>query len=386
MDAAAALAHAQRHVPAFLDDLRAIVDIDSGTYHPNGVARVAEYLQPRFEELGFQVKLLPGKEMGPQLVTGRPGEGQGRVLLVGHMDTVFPPGEPERRPFRIEDGQAYGPGVFDMKSGLLVGLYALRTLLAAGEAPWGELTFICNSDEEIGSPESHDLIAGAARQVDAALVLEPTHDVARVTTARKGVATYILEIEGVSAHAGVEPAKGRSAIVELAHKVLALHALNGAFDGVTVNVGVARGGERPNVVPDWAYAEIDLRAPDEEAARQIEAAIHEVAARRFVDGTTTRLTGGFQHQPFSRSERGMRLFAIAAAAAADLGITLRGEPTGGGSDGNTTAGVGTPTLDGLGLQGGLAHNPGEFVVVDSIAPRIALLAGLLSRLNGASLG
>jgi glutamate carboxypeptidase len=385
MDSASSSPVSEQTVAAFLDDLRALVNINSGTYTPAGVARVAEYLQPKFAQMGCEVELLPGDKMGPQLVARHHGTGPGRVLIIGHMDTVFPDGEADRRPFTIRDGSAYGPGVFDMKSGVLVALYAVRALIESGEAPWQTLTMICNSDEEIGSPESHELIEAAAKQADAALVLEPTSDVARVTTSRKGAASYTLEIRGIAAHAGVEPQKGRSAILEMAHRIVALHALNGTIPGVTVNVGVVQGGERPNVVAEAASAEIDVRAADDAGVQAIEAALARVVADTNVPDTTAMLEGDFAHRPFTQSPQSERLFALAADAAAELGMTLRGEPTGGASDGNTTAGLGLPTLDGLGLVGGLAHNSGEYVEINSIAPRIALLMGILRRLDGADL-
>lgn len=375
----------EKTVNAFLEDLRALVNINSGTYTPDGVAQVAAYMRALFEATGCEVELIPGERMGPQLIARRTGTGQGHVLIIGHMDTVFPDGEADRRPFDIHDGCAYGPGVFDMKSGLLVAAYAICGLVERDEAPWETLTMICNPDEEIGSPESHELIEAEAQKADVALVLEPTSDVARVTVARKGAATYTLEIHGVAAHAGVEPQRGRSAVLEMAHRIVALHALNGTIPGVTVNVGVVQGGERPNVVAEAAYAEIDVRAADEEGVQAIEAALAKVVADTNVPDTTAALEGFFAHRPFTQSPRSARLFALAAEAATELGITLRGEPTGGASDGNTTAGLGIPTLDGLGLVGGLAHNPGEYVEIASIAPRIALLMGLLRRLNGADL-
>lgn len=384
MDSSPASLVSEQTITSFLDDLRTLVNINSGTYTPEGVARVAEFLVPRFVEMGFGTELMPGDRMGPQLVARHSGTGQGRVLIIGHMDTVFPDGEAERRPFDIHDDCAYGPGVFDMKSGLLVAIYALRALIEAGETPWQTLTMLCNSDEEIGSPESHTLIEAEAKKADVALVFEPTSDLARVTTARKGAASYTLEIHGVAAHAGVEPQRGRSAILEMAHRIVALHALNGTIPGVTVNVGVVQGGERPNVVAETAYAEIDVRAADEEGVQAIEAALARVVADTNVPDTTAMLEGFFAHRPFIQSPQSARLFALASEAAAELGIILRGEPTGGASDGNTTAGLSVPTLDGLGLVGGLAHNPGEYVEIASIAPRIALLMGLLRRLNGAA--
>ncbi|HET9979198.1 MAG TPA: M20/M25/M40 family metallo-hydrolase, partial [Ktedonobacterales bacterium] len=326
MDSLASALVPDKTVAAFLDDLRALVNINSGTYTPEGVARVADYLQPLFETMGCVVERIPGEKMGPQLVARHSGTGQGRVLIVGHMDTVFPDGEADRRPFDIHDGCAYGPGVFDMKSGLLVAIYAICGLVERDEAPWETLTMICNSDEEIGSPESHELIAAEAQQADLALVLEPTSELSRVTVSRKGAATYTLEIQGVAAHAGVEPHRGRSAILEMAHRTVALHALNGTIPGVTVNVGVVQGGERPNVVAENAYAEIDVRAADEEGVQAVEAALAKVVADTNVPDTTATLEGYFAHRPFTQSPQSARLFALAAAAADELGIALHGEP------------------------------------------------------------
>jgi glutamate carboxypeptidase len=364
----------------FLDDLRALVNIDSGSYTPAGVARVANELQTRLEASGAIVERVTGNEYGPHLIARWRGSGAGRTLLIGHMDTVFPEAEAERRPFRVEAGRAYGPGVMDMKSGLLTGLYAARALV--DESPWGELVFLCNSDEEIGSPSSHDLVEKLAREVDAALVLEPNSRIDKTTIARKGVATFRIEVEGLSAHAGVEPDKGRNAILELANRIIAIQALNGTIPGVTLNTGVIHGGERPNVVPDVAFALVDVRAADIAGLEAVERALRgALEAPAVVMGTTTRLSGGFVHRPFTQSTASERLFALASEVASELGYTLTGGPTGGGSDGNTTAGAGTPTLDGLGPVGGKAHNPDEYIEIDSIAPRIALLAGLIASLN-----
>jgi glutamate carboxypeptidase len=375
------LAAAARFVAPFLDDLRALVDIDSGTYTPAGVARVAEYLRPRYAELGCDVELRSGRELGPLLLARRRGNGGPRVLLIGHMDTVFPEGEAGRRPFRVADGRACGPGVLDMKAGLLAGLYALRLLGAAGEAPYGALTIVCNPDEEVGSPESGPLIRELAGEADAAIVLEPGRAPDAVTVARKGVGGFTLAVRGVAAHAGTEPEKGRNAILELAHRIVALQAINGTIDGVTVNVGTVAGGERPTVVPEEARAGIDVRAPSAAAMRAVEEALRRAAAERVVPDVEVRLSGGFVHLPFEQSAASARLFALARDEAAGLGIELRGVATGGGSDGNTTAAAGVATLDGMGPSGGLAHNPGEWVAVATIPTRVALLAGVLRRLG-----
>jgi glutamate carboxypeptidase len=375
------LATTSRFVDEFLADLGVVVNIDSGSYSPDGVARVADVLQPRFAEHGWTVERIPGVRVGPHLIARKRGEGRGRILLIGHMDTVFADGETERRPFAVRDGRAYGPGVLDMKGGLLVGLYALRVLSHLGEAPFEEVTFLLNSDEEIGSPESSDIVTRLAQDVDVALVLEPTADVERLTVSRKGVGMFRLDVTGISSHAGADPKRGRSAILELAHRIVALHALNDTIDGVTVNVGVVEGGDHANVIADAAHALIDVRVRDVEGKRRIEHELQRVVSQTIVENTSATLTGHFAHEPFEQSEASALLFALAKEEAARLGLSLRGEPTGGASDGNTTAALGVPTLDGLGVVGGLAHNPGEYVDIAAIAPRIALLASIIRRVG-----
>ncbi len=382
MDTTALLEAAKAQMERFLADLARLVNMDSGTYTPEGVALVADTLQAWCEAEGAMVERIPGKDgYGPHIAARWPGASQGRILLIGHMDTVFPAGEAARRLFHVADGRANGPGVLDMKSGLLVGLATARLLRA--EAPWAELTLLCTSDEEVGSPTSHDLIAHLASQADAALVLEPCARIETVTVARKGVGIFRLEVTGLSAHAGVEPEKGRNAAIELAHRVIAVHALNGTIPGVTLNVGVMQGGERPNIVAERAYAQIDVRAADPEGLAAIEAALQGVAGSApTIAGTTTRLSGGWAHRPFTQSAASAQLFAQAKVVAGELGFTLSGRATGGGSDGNTTAAMDVPTLDGLGPAGAHAHNPEEYIEVASIAPRIALLGGLIAGIKG----
>ena len=381
----AALAQAKEYQHTFLNELQAIVNIDSGTYYKPGVDEVAQWMKHRLERSDCTVTMQPQHEYGNNLYASRRGKGKARILVIGHMDTVFPKDEPSRRPFTITEGKALGPGVLDMKSGLLLGIYSTELLRAVGEENYGVLTFLCNSDEEIGSPASRPLVKELASQADVALVLEPGRQLDEVVVARKGVGNYRLEIRGVASHAGVEPEKGRSAILELAHKILALHALNSEIAGVTVNVGVVSGGERGNIVPDHAQAWIDVRAADRESIAAVEQAFARIAEHHNVHGTESTLTGEMNHLPFEATPANQSVFALAKAEAERQGIALRGLSTGGGSDGNTTAAMGLPTLDALGVAGGLAHNPGEFIVIDSIAPRMVLLAGLIERIGAAFL-
>ncbi len=379
-----ALEQAKQYQPKLLSDLETIVNIDSGTYNKAGVDQMARWMQGRLEASGCAVTVQPQPDFGNHLYATRQGKGKARILIIGHMDTVFPEGEPERRPFAIKDGRAFGPGVLDMKSGLLLGVYALDLLTSLGAENYATITFLCNSDEEIGSPSSRPLVRQLAGQADVALVLEPGRELDEVVTARKGVGNYRLEVRGVAAHAGVEPEKGRSAILELAHKIVALQALNGAIPGVTINVGVVDGGERPNIVPDHARALIDVRAADKPGIAAVEEAFQRIARQVIVPNTQSAITGELCHFPFEATPGNIALFNLAKAEAARQNITLRGVSTGGGSDGNTTATM-IPTLDALGLAGGLAHNPGEYILIASIAPRMVLLAGLIERIGAAFL-
>lgn len=375
-------------LPSYMADLQRLVDIDCGSYTKAGVDEVGAWVQQAFAELGARVEVTPNAEPHGDTVVGVLGDGDRSgpaVMLIGHMDTVFEPGTVAERPFRTEGGRALGPGVSDMKGGLLAGLYALRALRALGSeegraADWlpvGRLVYVANPDEEIGSPVSTPVISAHAEDADVAFVLEGGRANGDFVSSRKGIMDLELRITGRAAHAGVEPEKGRSAILEAAHKIHALHGLNGRWPGVTVNVGVVRGGTRPNIVPPDAMLQVDVRAvrrPDLEAA---EAAVRAIAASSTVPETTcdVRLMGRFW--PMEKLERAERLVHTAVGLAADLGFPLKDAATGGASDANTTSGLGVPSIDGLGPIGGNDHAPGEYLELDSIVPRTALLAGLI---------
>jgi glutamate carboxypeptidase len=265
-----------------------------------------------------------------------------------------------------------------MKSGLLAGLYAVKAILAeAGGLPFERLTFIANPDEEIGSPSSTPHIRSAAADVDAALVLECARANGDIVSARKGILDTRVTVHGRAAHAGVEPEKGRSAILEAARVIRALHALNGRWDGVTVNVGKIAGGTRPNVVAERCDLEVDVRSTTADGLRAAEAAVREVAAATEVPDTTVEVDVRVAWLPMEKLERSGRLVEHAQAIAGRLGFAVPDTSTGGASDANTTSGMGVPSLDGLGPIGGNDHSPSEYLEVDSIVPRTTLLAGLL---------
>jgi glutamate carboxypeptidase len=367
------------HRDGFLSDLASLVNLDCGTYNKAGVDAAGQVMQRLLEASGFAVERIPLAEYGDCLVGRVQGQGQGRLLMIGHLDTVYPDGTAARRPLRIEGRQAIGPGACDMKGGLLAGVYAARALRAAHFDDFGELIFFLNSEEEVGSPVSRELYAPVARQADLALVLEAARANGAIVSARKGSGTYTLCVSGVASHAGVAPERGASAILQLAHHIQAIHALNGLRPGLSTNVGVVQGGIRPNVVPDYAEAQIDFRVLRAEDVGALGAAMHTLLAEQQVAHTNSRLSGGIGMPPMEKTAAAALLVELAAAVASELGFSLHDVATGGASDANHVAALGTPVLDGLGPIGQAAHSPDEQLDVESIVPRTALLAGLIVR-------
>ncbi|HEU4356645.1 MAG TPA: M20 family metallopeptidase [Actinomycetota bacterium] len=378
---------AARRYDDFVEALEEAVNVDSGSYTPHGVNRVTELCEARFHSHGWSVERIAHRpaagepQLGDLLVGRLEGAGGPRVLVIGHTDTVFDPGTAAERPFRIEGQRAFGPGVSDMKGGLLLGFVAVEILQEAGFDRFGRITYVNNPDEEIGSPFSHDVIAELATEADVALVLEGARENGDIVSARKGVSDYAIDVVGRAAHAGVEPERGRSAVLEAAHKTVALQALNGRWPGVTVNVGVVHGGTRTNVVPERCTIEVDVRSPAEETLRAVEAEVERIANDRTVPDVTATLRQAAGHRPMEKTGPSAQLAELAIRVAADLGFDLHDASTGGASDANTTSAAGVPTLDGLGPVGGDDHGPREWIDLASVVPRISLLAGLVSRLE-----
>ena len=366
---------------AYLADLERLVNIDCGSYTPAGVDEVGRFVLGFLADLGATVDVRPDPagRLGATVIGTLEGSAApgARLLLIGHMDTVFDPGTAAERPFAIADGIATGPGVTDMKSGLLAGLYAIRALVRRGSLPFERLTFVANPDEEIGSPTSTPHIIELAATVDACLVLECARANGDIVSSRKGILDARIHVRGRAAHAGVEPEKGRSAILAAADLVGRLHALNGRWDGVTVNVGVIAGGTRPNVVPERCTLEVDVRAIRREDLETAEAAITDLLGELAVPDTTAELEPMAHWWPMEKLERSGRLVEHAVALAERLEFSVRDTATGGASDANTTAGLGVPSLDGLGPIGGNDHSPAEYLEVASIVPRTTLVAGLV---------
>jgi glutamate carboxypeptidase len=307
------------------------------------------------------------------------GPSNSAIMLMGHRDTVFPKGEPTRRPFKIENGKAYGPGVADMKAGLVMNAFVLAAFKKFGGAP-APLVGLFTSDEEIGSPACRPIIEAEARRARAVFNSEPGRPSGNVVTGRKGGVFMKMEITGKAAHSGGNYAEGISAIEELARKTIALHAITDLTKGTTVNVGLVSGGQTVNTVAPWAKCEIDLRyvtPVDREAAM---AKITRIVEAANVPGTSARLEIAGEFKPLVEGPENKRLFDHYAACANDLSMKVEGEFTGGCADSGFTSGVGTPTICAVGPVGAKAHTPEEFMVVDSFVPRAQSLALAVARL------
>ena len=359
--------------------LERMVNIDSGTLDKAGVDRVGALLAERLAGLGFKLEVVRQREYGDHLVGRKAGRDKRRILFVGHMDTVFATGTAAQRPFRIEAGRAYGPGVLDMKGGIVCLLFALEALKAT-EQPAHDaaaMSVIFNSDEEYLSPTSRPLIEEEARHSQTVCVFEPARPGGEYVISRKGTGKYQLTVTGRAAHAGAQPERGRSAVGEMAHKIVALHALTDFSTGTTVNVGVVRGGERSNVVAEKAYAEIDIRVPNLEEFERLDQRIKAIASASTVPETTAALSGGLGFPPMIQTPGAKVLFEALRAAGQVVGVEVKGIPTGAGSDANYASQF-APTLDGMGPQGSETHSDREFIEVPTLLDRSKVTALFLA--------
>src|SRR5215207_9415734 len=373
----------ESQVGQYIDDLRYLSGIDSASYDKTGIDQVQDWFQEHLSELGFNVQRLKEETAGDDILAVRKGTGTRNVMLLGHDDTVFPVGTAAERPVRIDGDKLLGPGTCDMKAGLLTGLYAIRALDQAGWNGLIELQFFVVSSEEIDDRHSNPLLEALGPQMDAVLTLEAARENGDIVTSRKAGKWVNIEVFGKSAHAGVEPGKGASATLALAHIITNVFALNAMKLGVTVNPGEISGGSRPNVVADYARVELDVRAWSNADLEDAIEAIRRVANQEYVPGTSVQISidpnSGCPAMEYTGGTK--RLEAAAIEIADELGFPLKGAATGGGSDVSFACHAGTPGLDGLGPIGGLDHSPGEYILVSSIAPRAALLAKLLQRIG-----
>ncbi len=355
-----------------------LVEIESPSDQPAAVARLASHLADflRRAELGLAVDLLDVPGGGPLLRARRGAAGQ-RVMLLGHLDTVWPLGTLRDRPLRLADGKLSGPGSYDMKAGLVIALYALLALHAHGEEP--AVTLYFTPLEEVGALPYLAQMEEEMRACRAVLDFEPAWPGGAVKTARKGAGTFLVRARGRAAHAGADLAQGRNAIVELARQTLVIEALNDPARGTSLNVGVVRGGVRSNVVPERAEAEVDFRVRTLADAWRVETALR--ALRPQGEGLALEVEGGLHCPPLERGPRVAALYDMARALAAELGFELPEVSTGGASEASYAGALGLPVLDGLGADGDGAHAEHEFVWLASLAPRAALAAGLLRQLT-----
>ncbi|MFE5023928.1 M20 family metallopeptidase [Streptomyces sp. NPDC056656] len=388
-EALLALSHA--HQARYLEDLAELVAIDSGSYSSDGVNRVADLVRARLERLGFSAERVPlppahGHRIADVLIGRKEGrlavaDGGRRLLLAAHMDTVFDDGAAAERPFSLSGSLAHGPGVSDDKGGLVAGLAALEILARARVEDYAELVFLATPDEEIGSPASRPVTRRAAEGAHYALALECARENGDLVIARKGVADFRLTVTGRAAHAGIEPERGANAALAAAHLVIAIQALNGRWEGVTLNVGVVRAGSRFNIVCPDAELLVEIRSATDSGMREATAAIQEATARPVVPGTRVTVEELESCPPMEDTDASRRMLDRAKGIGVRLGLHFGATATGGVGDANTIAGTGVPTLDGLGPVGGADHTPEEWLDVGSVPARVALLASLIADLG-----
>jgi glutamate carboxypeptidase len=369
--------------------LREMVDTDSGSYNKPGIDAVGAVVQRFLTAHGIPVETIRQPKHGDCLRAAVPWDGPagnagGNIVLMGHRDTVFPDGEATRRPFTIRDGVAYGPGVADMKAGLVMNCFVLAAFTKFGGAP-APLVGLFTGDEEIGSPEGRAVIEAEARRARVVFNSEPGRVSGNVVTGRKGGVFMSFHVTGKAAHSGANFADGVSAIEELARKVQAIHALTDLERGITLNVGLISGGQSVNTVAPWAEGQIDLRYVNPPDKDDVMARIGAIVERSFLPGTRAELTVRGEFLPLTQTPTARRLFELYVGAAADTGFTTDGEFTGGCADSGFTAAVGAPTLCAVGPVGGKAHSPDEFLRVDSLVPRAQACARSILRLQQAGL-
>ena len=355
--------------------LRALVERESPSHDPAALARLAHFLAEEFTRRGGKPTLHPREKNGPHLQVDFAGGSSTPLLLLGHYDTVWEVGTLARMPWRIEGERAWGPGVFDMKGGIVQALYALETLAGAGGLP-RPLTVLLVSDEEIGSDSSRPLTEALAKRSAAVLVLEPAQGLeGACKTARKGVGNFTIRVHGVAAHAGLDFEKGHNAVLELARQIEHVAGFTELKHGLTVSPGVVRGGTRSNVVPDLAEVVVDVRIARSSDGTRIERKFRSLRPQD--RKCRLEVEGGINRPPLERTPAVAALYARAREIAGGLGFDLKEAAVGGGSDGNFTAGLGIPTLDGLGAVGEGAHASHESLLIAELPRRAALLARLI---------
>jgi glutamate carboxypeptidase len=361
--------------------LERLVNIDSGSYYKAGVDTVGSVLKAKYEEMGFVVKVKEEAKFGNNMIIQHRDAVDPKIILVAHMDTVFPIGTTAERPFRIEGDRAYGPGVVDMKASQVELIFALQTLQHLGVKGYENVLVVLNSDEEIGSPSSRPLIEEMSIGKEYALIMEPARKDGSLVSARRGGGRYTIKIKGKAAHSGIEPERGRSAIEELAHKIIQLHSLSDHQRGISVNVGLIEGGSSVNTISPNAIAHVDIRISEVNQAKLLKDKIEEICATTDVPGTKIELKGDISRPPMEKNEQTKSLLEIIKEVGEEMGLHLSDTATGGGSDASFTSANGVPTVDGLGPVGGNAHSEDEYLDIPTLTERTLLLAKTIQRLS-----
>jgi len=362
-----------------LAELETWVRIETPTTEPAAVNRLMDRAAAELGQAGAVLTRIPGSNgFGDMLIARTAGEGK-PVVIAGHLDTVWSLGTLDVMPYRLDGDRAHGPGIFDMKAGSFLACHVVRCILHQKVPTRRPITLLLTPDEEVGSPSSRWLIEREAATAACVLIPEPAGPDGACVTARKGVGHFVLGVEGRGAHAGVSFLEGASAVVELARQILTIHGMVEIERGVTLNVAPVWGGSRPNVIPPEAGCEIDLRVNSTEDGERLSRALLALAAQ--TPGCTVSVEGGMNRPPFAENAAITVLYEKARAIAGGIGLDLPKQHRGGGSDGNFSAAMGVPTLDGLGCPGGGAHASHEHILWRELAPRAALLAGLLETLD-----
>ena len=377
------LARCRQQLPGALKFLEEMVMMESPSFDKALVDQFVKFVGARFATVGGEVQFVRAEKFGDHLIARFNGQSSDRVLLLGHTDTVWPAGEIAKRPFKIDGRRALGPGVFDMKAGILLAWMAIDALQKTSGGLSNSLSVLLVSDEEVGSNSSRALTESEAGRCRAVLVLEPSLPGGALKTSRKGVGRFTVKAIGRAAHAGIDPENGVNAVEEISRQIIKLQQMTDRARGTTVTVGIVQGGTRSNVVPAEAAAEIDIRITSIEEAERVVKSIKALSPE--LPNARLEIRGSINRPPMERSAETDRLFQLAHKIAAGLGIDLKEGSTGGASDGNFTSALRIPTLDGLGAVGGGAHAIDEWVDIESLPQRAALLAELITETSSRGL-
>ena len=367
-------------IDRFLDNFEHVVNMDSASGNTAGILKVARFFENRLFRIGMDCEiLLPGNGAVPCL-KATCGSPPYDMMLLGHMDTVFPEGEAAKRPFAVHDDRAWGPGVSDMKGGLLVALHALELLKKTGDLDNMSVCVLFNGDEETGSTQSRPLILETAKTCRRVLVFEPCRPDYHLVNQRKGGGWFHIDVTGKEAHAGADPHKGINAVVELAHLVPLIQNLNDENLGTSAQVTVISGGDKINIIPSHAKASVDVRILDPKEKQRVEAFFTRLSSKRLFEQSAIQVSGCIDRPPMTATPQSLAIQDMIMAQAQKAGITMRAITTGGCSDGNLTASLGIPTIDGLGLVGANSHRTDEYVELESIPVMVNLISRVCRQL------